>query len=101
MDIIFGNNKIKKICSYAKGKLKRRLDDIRAAENMVILKKLPGRCHPLKADRKGQWAIDLEHPHRLIFELIGDPIPISKDGRLDLQQITAVKLIEVEDYHGK
>jgi len=101
MDIIFRNNKIKKKCHCATGKLKHRLDDIRAAENMAILRKLPGRCYPLKADRKGQWAIDLEHPKRLLLEPIGDPLPISKDGWLDLQQITVIKVLGVEDYHGK
>ena len=101
MNIVFGTNKIKKACNNANGKLKRRLDDIRAAENMEVLMTLPGRCHPLKANKKGQWAIDLEHPYRLVFEPLEDPLPISKDGWLDLKLITTVKLIEVEDYHGK
>lgn len=26
-----------------------------------------GRCHPLKGNRKGQYATDLVHPYRLIF----------------------------------
>ncbi|MCX7044216.1 MAG: hypothetical protein NTX50_01850 [Candidatus Sumerlaeota bacterium] len=67
---------------------------------MQVMKALPGRLHALVADRKGQWALDLEHPMRLILEPLGDPLPISEDGWLDLEKVTAVKLIEVEDYHG-
>jgi proteic killer suppression protein len=101
LDIIFANNKIRKACQKASGKLKRRLDDISASENMSILELLPGRLHALKENKKGQWAMDLDHPLRLILEPIGDPLPISKDGWLDLKKITAVKIIKVEDYHGK
>jgi toxin HigB-1 len=45
--------------------------------------------------------MDLDHPLRLILEPIGDPLPLSKDGWLDLEKVTAVKIIKVEDYHGK
>jgi len=101
LDIIFANNKIRKACQNASGKLKRRLDDISASENMSILELLPGRLHALKENKKGLWALDLDHPYRLIFEPVGDPLPVSKDGWLDLKKITAVKIIKVEDYHGK
>jgi proteic killer suppression protein len=84
----------------AKGRLKRRLDDIAAAQNMAILKKVPGRLHPLLANRKGQWAMDLDHPLRLIMEPLADSLT-KKDGRLDLSKITAVRILDVEDYHGK
>ncbi len=99
MLIIFGNNAVKKKCRNPKGKLKRRLDDIKAASDMSVLKTLPGRCHPLVEDRKGQWAIDLDHPLRLIFEPILDGH--IKDGRLELNRITDIKIVGVENYHGK
>ena len=67
MNILFKNSRIKKICNNARGRLKTRLDDISAAANMAIMKKLPGRLHPLKGVRKGEWAIGLEHPQRLIL----------------------------------
>jgi len=100
MDILFGNNRIRRKCSTAKGKLKRRLDDMRAADNLEILMALPGRCHVLKADRAGQFAIDVDHPLRLIFEPAHDPLPRTADGRWILKSITAIRLLEVEDYHG-
>lgn len=68
---------------------------------MSVLQMLPGRLHALKENRAGQWAMDLDHPLRLILEPIGDPLPMSKDGWLDLKKIAAVKIIKVEDYHGK
>jgi toxin HigB-1 len=101
LDIIFANNKIRKTCSDASGKLKKRLDDISASANMSILQMLPGRLHALRDNKAGQWAMDLDHPLRLILEPIGDPLPLSKDGWLDLKKIMAVKIIKVEDYHGK
>ncbi|HPR17304.1 MAG TPA: killer suppression protein, partial [Candidatus Cloacimonadota bacterium] len=67
MEICFGSSKIGKQCHNASGKLKRRLDDMKAAENMKTLMLLPGRLHALKGNRKGQWALDLEHPKRVCF----------------------------------
>ncbi|TAL36605.1 MAG: killer suppression protein [Spirochaetes bacterium] len=101
MDIVFGNTVVRKICQNAVGKLKRRLDDIRDADTMEVLLTLPGRCHALVGNRKGQWAMDAEHPRRLIFRPLGNPLPVSKDGRIDLKLITAIEVIDVEDYHGK
>jgi proteic killer suppression protein len=101
LDILFGNVKIKRLCSKASGKLKRRLDDLRAADNLETVMKLPGRCHALRADRTGQFAIDVDHPRRLIFEPANDPLPRTADGRWELHLITAIRLLGVEDYHGK
>lgn len=36
-----------------------------------------GRCHPLKGDRKNQYAVDLVHPYRLVFEKKGNEIQIA------------------------
>ena len=37
---------------------------------------LPGRFHPLTGDRAGQFALDLDHPNRLILEPNHNPIPL-------------------------
>jgi len=43
------------------------------------LKKLPGlRCHPLRGDREGQWAIKLTGNYRMIFTLRGDKMEIAR-----------------------
>jgi proteic killer suppression protein len=100
VEIIYGNANIRKKCQKATGRLKRRLDDLRAADNLHVMMTLPGNCHPLVANRKGQWAVYLEHPYRLVFEPANDPLPDLGNGRLDLEKITAVRLISVEDCHG-
>ena len=79
----------------------RRLDEMRDADSLAVLKTLPQvRCHPLKGDLEGRWAVDLEHPYRLIFEPAHDPLPIRHDGSLDIDRVTAIRIVGVEDYHG-
>ncbi len=45
-----------------------------------------GRCHQLKGNRKKQYAVDLVHPQRLVFE--------KKD-----EEIRIVNVLEIVDYH--
>lgn len=45
-----------------------------------------GRCHALHVDRDGEYAVDLVHPYRLVFEKHGEDI-----------QIAYIK--EIVDYH--
>ena len=45
-----------------------------------------GRCHALKGDRQGQFAMDLVHPYRLVFERLGDVVQIAR-------------IVEIADYH--
>ncbi len=59
----------------------------------------PFRRHELKQNRKGQFAVDLDHPFRLIFKPSHNPIPVKADGGIDLKRIIAVTILEVEDYH--
>lgn len=64
------------------------IDDIRAADSVEMMISLGlHRCHPLHNNRAGQYAMDLIHPYRLIFE---------KD---DKGNIHIVKIIEIVDYH--
>ena len=59
----------------------------------------PERRHQLKGDRKEQFAVDLVHPFRLVFEPNHVPLPRKQDGGIDLEQVTAIKILEVVDYH--
>jgi len=78
----------------------RRLDDIKGMANLSELMKLPNaRCHPLILNRKGQFAVDLDHPYRLVFEPANDPLPKMPDGGLDYEKITLIRILEVIDYH--
>jgi len=65
----------------------QRIGEIRAADSVEMLMKFHiGRCHQLKSNRKGQYAVDLIHPYRLVFEKHGDVIQIAH-------------IIEIVDYH--
>lgn len=79
----------------------QRLDDIRAATTLEDVRYLPGNYHELTADRKGQWACDLDHPYRLIFQPHEEPIPEDENGRYIWIEITGVEIIEITNYHGK
>ncbi len=84
-------------------KLKQRLFELRAASSLDKISHLPPpRLHELDQDRNGQFAVDLKHPFRLIFEPDHDPVPRKSDGGIDRTLISAIKIIEVGvDYHGK
>lgn len=98
MNIIYKNNKIMKVCTDAKisdriygkvmsEKIQMRIDEITAADNVeeLIMYHI-GRCHQLSNNRKGQYAMDLVHPHRLVFEKHGNEIQVAN-------------IIEIVDYH--
>lgn len=61
----------------------------------------PPRCHALTGDRAGQFAVTTTQQYRLIFEPANVPIPVLEDGGIDLAEITAIRILEVDiDYHG-
>ena len=98
MDITYKTKKLRRICTDAKtaeraygiemaAKIHQRIDEISAADSVeVLIKYHIGRCHPLSQDRKGQYAMDLVHPYRLVFEKNGDRIQI-------------VLVLDIVDYH--
>lgn len=65
----------------------QRIDELKAATSVEMLIQFSiGRCHSLQGNRKGEYAMDLVHPYRLIFE---------KND----QEIQFVRIINIEDYH--
>ncbi len=60
----------------------------------------PPRCHELTGNRRGQLSLDLDHPYRLLFQPTHDPLPVRKEGGLDWNLVTAIKILEIEDTHG-
>lgn len=98
MDITYKNKKIEKVCTDAKTaektygkemaeKIHQRIDEITAADTVeMMIQYHIGRCHSLSQNRKGQYAVDLVHPYRLIFEKNGD-------------KIQTANILEVVDYH--
>lgn len=79
-------------------KLMARLADLRAAASMAEFRRLPGRCHELEGDRRGQLALELEGGKRLIFSPTGSDVHRANGG-LDWDLVEGVCLIEVIDYH--
>jgi plasmid maintenance system killer protein len=78
---------------------RRRLDDLHAAASLEVMRSLPGQCHELKGDRRGQLSLDLDGPYRLIFRADHDPIPLKDDGGLDWAQVTTIVVLGVVDTH--
>jgi len=111
MDISFKNSSLEKTFSEEKRLRKkygaentkyiiRRISILRASENLQkVPHTKPTRRHELEGNRKGKFAVDLKHPYRLVFEPNHKPLPKKDDGGLDLGKITAIKILEVEDYH--
>ena len=98
MVITYKNKRIEKVCTDAKtaektygqdmaDKIHQRVDEINAADTVELMIQFRiGRCHPLSQNRKGQYAVDLVHPYRLVFEKKGGEIQIAN-------------ILEIVDYH--
>ena len=98
LEIVYRNKKLEKVCTNAHEaeksyspqmaeKIHMRIDEITAADTVEMLVQFHiGRCHALHGDRKGQYAMDLVHPYRLIFEKRGDLIQVAL-------------IVEIVDYH--
>jgi proteic killer suppression protein len=79
----------------------RRLVELEAAENLEILRSLPQmRAHELSGDRAGQISLDIKHPYRLLIVPDHEETPLKKDGGLDWEEITKIRILGVEDTHG-
>jgi toxin HigB-1 len=113
LEISFRTNKLCKECNdYTKlvkrygprcaKRIRHRLDELADVDCLDDIRRLPqARCHELEGNRKGQLAVDLEHPRRLVFSPDHDPIPSKSDGGLDWKAVSAIMVLRVEDYHGK
>ena len=111
VDITFQTQKLKKIFnSHTKltktynARMARiiaiRLTVLKNAQTLTMVPTIPPlRRHQLKGKRKGQYAIDLVHPYRLIFRPANDPIPYRQDGGIDTDRVTVITILEVVDYH--
>lgn len=110
MDIQFSSAKLNRIFNseqqllreYGKEttkKIRLRMSVLKSAKTLVeVPKKQPDRCHGLKGNRIGQYAVDLNHPFRLVFKPIG-AFTAGKDGSVDESTVIAIKILKVEDYH--
>ena len=80
--------------------IKIRLAVLKAARTLALVPTTPPeRRHQLRGDRDEQFAVDLVHPRRLVFEPNHESIPRRDDGGIDTEQVTAITVIAVVDYH--
>lgn len=111
MEISFGDKKLAKTCSSEKAlvkafgtanarKIMLRLSLLEAAECLSDVPTTPPtRRHELKGSRKGEFAIDVQQPFRIVLRPAHDPVPKKEDGGIDLSAVTAIEIINIEDYH--
>lgn len=77
-----------------------RMTVLKEAHNLALVPNTPpDRRHQLSGDRDEQYAVDLVHPYRLVFEANHDPVPRKEDGGIDLEQVTEIAITDVIDYH--
>lgn len=98
LKITYKTKKLERVCTdFGKAKheygiaiaskLIQRIGEISAADSVEMLVQYSiGRCHPLKGNRDGQYAMDLAQPYRLVFEKNGTTIQL-------------IRVISIEDYH--
>lgn len=113
MDVEFKSRRLKSACSSEKEGdrtwgavrarvVRRRLAELVSAAHLGVIQKIPGpRLHPLHGNRSGEWAVDVVHPFRLVFEIAEEEIPRLDDGGVDLTRVTSIRILAVEDYHGR
>lgn len=98
MKVTYKSKKLEKICTDKQRSIKMygiemsnkifsRIEQIKNSDSIKTLLMFQfGRCHALSNNRKGQYAMDLVHPYRLIFEI--------KDNEIQIANI-----LEIVDYH--
>jgi len=77
-----------------------RMAVLKAARNISSVPATPPeRRHLLRGDRDEQFAVDLVHPHRLVFEATHTLLPRRADGGIDIERVTSITILDVIDYH--
>ena len=77
-----------------------RMAVLGAARNLELVPTTPpDRRHQLVGNRDEQFAVDLVHRYRLVFKVNHEPVPRKDDGGVDTEQVTAITILDVVDYH--
>lgn len=110
MEIDFADERLGRLCNTQRDltrkygsegakKIRARLDDLRDAERLADMRRLPGHCEELLHDRKGQLSIRVHQGYRIIFTP-QDPVATTPEGGLDWNATRAIRVVGIEDYHG-
>jgi proteic killer suppression protein len=110
LELVFANAKLEETCNHFEmlqkrygerqaQKIRQRLDELRAFRTLADVSHLPPlRLHQL-VGRKAEFSVDLVYPYRLILTPAARPAPRKPDHGVDLAQVTAVRILGVEDTH--
>ena len=98
LKVTYKDKKIERICTIVSEaekrhgvrmaeKIHQRIQELSAAETVEMMIQFHiGRCHAWKGNRKNQYALDLVHPYRLVFEKQGEEVQVAY-------------ILEIVDYH--
>lgn len=111
MDVFFKTRKLAKVFNSERA-LRKQYGDRMArtiAIRLAVLKHArtlsmvpvtpPDRRHRLAGKRREQHAVDLVHPHRLVFEPRRGSVGAGNNADYDTGGVTAITIVEVTDYH--
>jgi len=109
MEIEFRNKHLRRLCEQDRyavqelgadcaKKLQGRIADLQSVNDVLELP--AGKPHPLKGDRKGQYAIELTGGKRLVIIPANNPTPMLDEENIDWSRVTKIRIIEIGDYHG-
>ena len=110
VDILFLDARLQGLCESRKkatqtwgkkvaDKLFQRLADLAAVGSLFQAFRLPGHCHGLLGNLAGKYAMRLDGGYRLVFEPANDPVPRLPDSGVDVNKVTMIRIVSVEDYH--
>jgi proteic killer suppression protein len=81
-------------------RIRLALDDLKGASSLSVIKTLPYlKVHELTENRKHQISINAGHPYRLILVPADNPPALKPDGGIDWENVRAVQIPGVVDYH--
>lgn len=80
-------------------KIKQRYGELKAAENLFVISKIPVlRLHQYSGETS-IWSIDIHQNWRILFTIDQDPIRTLEEGGINLNAIEIIKIESVEDPH--
>lgn len=107
MNIFFHTKKLEKLCSNQNEAIRKLGKNNATLLQKRLLRLLAvqylsdfayGSPHPLKGNKKDQFAIGLDSGCRLVFKAL-EPIPKTEDDAIDWKKVESIKIIFIGDYH--
>lgn len=81
-------------------KIKQRIQQLKSADNLEVIRQVSVlRLHPHTGKNKGIWSIDIQKNWRILFTIGNNPIPLLKDGGIDIKKVTIIEIASVADPH--